>query len=191
VELLDRKRQLLLHELGQLAVARDETRQRWVISCTEAERWGMRAAALGGASDVALAAGAVGGRAEVDAPWRNTMGVWHPDEPRCTLAVLSPAGAAAANAAVGPAAASYRKALEAAVAHAAMDTSWRLLNVELRATERRLRAIERRRLPALEDTLHRLDLRLDELEREERVVTRWARGHRQEQIFGPASAGEP
>jgi V/A-type H+-transporting ATPase subunit D len=187
VELLDRKRQLLRRELSRLATMRDEARQSWVISCVEAERWGLRATVLGGASGVALSAAAVAGRANVEVAWRNTMGVRHPDQPRCALASLSPAEAAAANAAVAPAAASYRRALEAAVSYAAVDTSWRLLDAELHSTARRLRAIERHRLPALSDALRRLDLRLDELEQEERVVTRWAQRRRQGQFGGPAA----
>jgi vacuolar-type H+-ATPase subunit D/Vma8 len=58
--------------------------------------------------------------------------------------------------------------------------SRRVVNVELRATERRQRAIERHRLPALEEALARLELRLDELERDERVVARWAQQRRLE-----------
>lgn len=178
LELLDRKRQLLRRELTGLAQVRQEAHARWVTSCAEAERWGVRAAALGGASDVALAAASVGGEARVEVPWRNTMGVLHPDDPRCMLPSLSPAEGAAGSAAVAPAAAAYREALEAAVAHAATEHSYRLLDAELRATERRRRAIEHRRLPALEEALHRLELRLDEFEREEGVVIRWAQGRR-------------
>ncbi len=120
------------------------------------------------------------GRASVDLTWRNTMGVPHPDVSRSEPAVLPAADAAAANAAVAPAAAAYRRALEAAVADAAADMSRRVVNAELRATERRQRAIERHRLPALEEDLARLELRLDELERDERVVGRWAQQRRLE-----------
>jgi V/A-type H+-transporting ATPase subunit D len=191
VELLDRKRQLLRRELVRLATLRDETSQRWVIACAEAERWGLRATVLGGAFGMALSAAPVAGRANVEVAWRNTMGVRHPDEPFCALASLSPAEAASGNAAVAPAAAAYRRALEAAVSHAAADTSWRLLDDELHTTARRLRAIERLRLPALSDALRRLELRLDELEQEERVVTRWARRRRQGQFAGPAASTNP
>jgi vacuolar-type H+-ATPase subunit D/Vma8 len=136
--------------------------------------------ALGGASDVATAAAVVAGRARVDLAWRNTMGVRHPDVSRNEPAVLPSLDAAAANAAVAPAAAAYRGALEAAVAHAAVDMSLRVVDVELRATERRQRAIERHRLPDLEEALARLELRLDEFERDERVVARWAQRRRLE-----------
>jgi V/A-type H+-transporting ATPase subunit D len=180
VDLLDRKRKLLQREDARLAGLCDETRRGWEIACVDGEKWGLRATVLGGASDVAVAAAAVAGRASVDLTWRNTMGVSHPDVSLSEPAVLPSAQAAAANAAVGPAAAAYRRALEAAVAHAAADMSRRVVNVELRATERRQRAIERHRLPALEEALARLELRLDELERDERVVARWAQQRRLE-----------
>jgi len=187
VELLDRKRQLLRRERSRLAELREETRRHWVMSCSEAETWGLRASILGGMADVVLSSAAVAGRARVDVTWRNTMGVRHPDDPRCSLPVLNPADAAASNAAVTPAADSYRRALEAGVAYAVADTSFKVLDLELRDTERRLRAIERRRVPLLEDGLRRLELHLDELEREERVVTRWAQRRRQGELDRPGS----
>lgn len=187
MELLDRKRQLLRHERNRLAELREETHRHWVISCSEAETWGLRASILGGMADVALSSAAVAGGARVDVTWRNTMGVRHPDDPRCALPALAPADAAAANAAVAPAAASYRRALEAGVAYAVADTSFKVVDLELRDTERRLRAIERRRVPLLEDGLRRLELHLDELEREERVVTRWAQRRRQAELDRPGS----
>jgi len=180
VELLDRKRKLLQREDARLTELCEQTRMRWEAACGDAETWGLRATVLGGAADVALAAAAVAGRASVDLTWRNTMGVAHPDVSRSEPAVLPAADAAAANAAVAPAAAAYRRALETAVAYAAADMSRRVVNAELRATERRQRAIERHRLPALEEDLARLELRLDELERDERVVGRWAQQRRLE-----------
>jgi len=187
MELLDRKRQLLRREQSRLAELCGETRRRWVTSCSEADTWGLRAAVLGGSADVALSGSTVAGRAGVEVVWRNTMGVRHPDDPRCALPELSPAASAAANAAVAPASASYRRALEAGVANAVADRSLAVIEEELHATERRHRAIERRRVPQLEDALRRLELRLDELEREERVVTRWAQRRLQGSLGGPAS----
>lgn len=186
MELLDRQRQLLRREQRQYAELREQTYRRWLGACSEAEAWGRRAAVLGGSRQLALSGEAVSGRAGAEVVWRNTMGVSHPGEADCTLPVLGSADSAAVNAAVRPAAAAYRRALEAGVAHAVADTSLRLLDAELRATERRLRAIERRRVPMLEDALRRLVLRLDELEREERVVTRWAHRRLQREAGRPA-----
>ncbi len=187
MELLDRKRQLLRREQSRLAELREESNRRWVTSCSEAQTWGLRAALLSGSVHVAMSAAAVAGRAGVEVTWRNTMGVRHPDDPRCELPELEPADAAAADAAVAPAAAAYRQALEAGVAYAVVDKSFAMLDEELHATERRHRAIERRRVPRLEDALRRLELRLEELEREERVVTRWAQRRLQGKLAGPAA----
>lgn len=178
LELLDRKQALLRQELANLAARDKAARRAWVESCAEADRWGLRANASG-AADVSLAAAAVAGRAGVDVPWRNTMGVRHPDEPRCTLAVLPAEEAAAGNAAVAPAADVYRRALEAAAVSAALERSLRVLTAELRSTERRRRAIEHRRLPFLRHALADLEVRLDEFERDERVATRWAAQQRE------------
>jgi V/A-type H+/Na+-transporting ATPase subunit D len=175
LELLDRKHQLLLEELAGLGKVRDEARARWDRACREAERWGVRVAALGGESDLALAAASVAGRAEVDVPWRNTMGVVHPGLPHCELPDLAPTEAAAGNGAVAPAAAAHREALDCAAAYAAVDRSHRLLDREVRETARRRRAIEHHRIPSLDSALQHLELRLDEVEREERVVGRWVR----------------
>ena len=81
----------------------------------------------------------------------------------------------AARGALRPAASAYRRALELAVSVAIAETARQHIGVELQATRRRLRGIERHRVPALEGALRTLDLQLEELEREERVVARWAR----------------
>lgn len=176
--LLDRKRQLLRRQLEGMAGRRTAAAAEWEAAAIEAERWGRRAVVLGGAAEVSGAADAVAGRAEAVVPWRNTMGVRHPGEPRLSVPDLPPAVAAATNTAVASAAAAYRRAVAAAAEHGALEMSWRVLEAELRATERHLRAIERRRLPALEEALRQLTLRLEELERQERVVTRWAERRR-------------
>lgn len=178
LELLDRKQVLLREELERLGTRRDAARAALVSACADADLWGLRVAALGGAEELRLASSSVAGRTTVDVPWRNTMGVVHPGEPRCDVAVLDPIEVAAAHPSVGPAATAIGRALQAAAASAAAERSFAALSSELQATRRRRRAIERRRLPSLRTALRELELRLDELEREERVATRWARRHR-------------
>jgi len=175
MELLDRKRQLLRLEDQRLVELREQTERNWSASCSEAQSWGARSALLGGSDAMALSALGSAGRAFVEISWRNTMGVRHPDEPHCSLPVLGAVEVASSNAAVAPAAAAYRRALEAAVHHAVTQASYEAVDAELRATDRRHRAIERHRLPRLEEALRQLELRLDELERSEQVVTRWAK----------------
>ena len=82
---------------------------------------------------------------------------------------------AAGNAAIRPAAVAYRDALQLAVEVAVVETARESIGAELQATQRRLRGIERHRVRPLQDALRTLDLQLEELEREERVVARWAR----------------
>jgi vacuolar-type H+-ATPase subunit D/Vma8 len=63
-----------------------------------------------------------------------------------------------------------RVAAECAAARAALDA----IAAELTATTRRQRAIERRWIPEHEAALHRLELALDEREREDIARVRWA-----------------
>jgi V/A-type H+/Na+-transporting ATPase subunit D len=185
-ELLDRKRQLLRREKERLALVVDERRRSWIEACADAQRWACRAAALGGTGGIALVAGAVAGRATVTVSWRNTMGVSHPDDAVCAFPVLAPTEIAAASAALGPTVAAHRHALECAVSCAVADAALRRIEEELHATQRRLRAIERHRMPYLQGALGELQLRLDELERQERVVTRWALRRRNHEDRGPS-----
>jgi len=189
-ELLDRKRLLLRSEHDRRLLRRDETARRWEQSCLRAERWAERAGVLGGEADVAMVADAVAGLAVAEVRWCNTMGVVHPDDARCAPATPSPDALAAANAALAPAAAAFRDALDAAVAHAVAAEAFRRVEVELDATQRRLRGIERHRVPNLRRALQDLTLRLEELEREERVVTRWAQG-RHERSRSPGAGRSP
>lgn len=176
-ELLDRKRQLLRRELRRLMLLADERTAAWNAAAADAATWALRARLLGGAHELAIVAGPVAGRARVEVSWHNTMGVTHPEGAVCELPELSPGEVVAANAAFGPAAEAHRRALQAAVDAAVVTEAVRRIAAELAATQRRLRGIERHRIPALDDALQTLALRLDELEREERVVTRWAQRH--------------
>jgi V/A-type H+/Na+-transporting ATPase subunit D len=175
VELLRQKRQVLRREQRRLSLMAEQTGAAWASAADHAERWSSRACALGGSTAVRLAAGDVAGRGTVSISWRNTMGTRHPDEARCELPALTPAAAASSNAAIAPAAAAHGRALRAAAEHAVASAALREVEIELASTQRRLRAIEHHRLPALQRQLHDLVLRLDELEREERLIARWAK----------------
>jgi V/A-type H+-transporting ATPase subunit D len=65
------------------------------------------------------------------------------------------------------------RALEAAARHAAAACALRQVRTELRATIRRLRAVERRWIPEYETALAALELSLDEAEREQGARVRW------------------
>lgn len=173
LDLLRQKQQLLSREHRRLLQYREETLRAWTEAVAEADRWALRVDALGGASAARLTGEPTAGRATIAITWRNTMGVLHPDEAHVTFPTLA-AMAPVQNAALGPSAEAHRRALEAAARQAVVESALRAVEVELVATRRRLRAIERHRLPWLQGGLHALTLRLDEVEREERLVTRWA-----------------
>ena len=104
--------------------------------------------------------------------WQTTMGVSHPARAQCRLPValqdstLGPATRAAVTA--------HRRALEAAVEHAATLAALRAVDAELSVTRRRLRAVTDRWIPRLESAHAALLLSLEETERAEGVGLRWA-----------------
>jgi vacuolar-type H+-ATPase subunit D/Vma8 len=68
----------------------------------------------------------------------------------------------------------HRRALAAAVQHAAISRAVAMLAAELTHTRTRQRAIDNRWIPQLENALRILEMQLDELDREENVRVRWA-----------------
>ncbi|MGA2305925.1 MAG: V-type ATP synthase subunit D [Acidimicrobiales bacterium] len=180
VELLRQKREVLRREQRRLSQMAEHTGAAWANAAVDADRWSSRACALSGSTAVRLAALDVAGKSRVSISWRNTMGTRHPDEAGCELPALTPAAAASSNAAILPAAHAHVRALRAAAEHAVASAALREVESELVSTHRRLRAIERHRLPALQAQLQVLVLQLDEREREERLIARWAMGARRE-----------
>jgi vacuolar-type H+-ATPase subunit D/Vma8 len=172
----------------------NEATTEFATAAHEAAVWGRRAMVLGGSTDMEHAAASIAaipprGEADVEVSWQITMGVVFPGEPRSSLPILSSLAAAASNPAMAPAAAAFRRTLEAAARTGAAEAALRIMRNELAETQQRLRAIEHHRIPSLDADLRDLELQLDELEREERVVTRWARQRRDEaDIFGTTRA---
>jgi V/A-type H+-transporting ATPase subunit D len=179
VDLLRSKQQLLSRERRRLVHHREETLREFSQACAEADQWARRANVLSGSAATALVGARLAGRARVEISWRNTMGVLHPDQAIITTPDFSGTERAALNSAMGPSRDAHVRALEAAARHAVAESALRAVQAELATTQRRLRAIERHRLPMLIAELHSLELRLDEVEREERLVTRWAAGRRE------------
>ncbi len=173
LDLLRRKQQLLSREHRRLIQLREETTSEWTTTSQMADRWATRVEALSGTTTAGLVGASTQGRAEVTITWQNTMGAIHPNESRLAFPDLDRMSRVV-NAAVGPSAEAHRRALEAAARQAAVESALRAVETELESTRRRLRAIERHRLPLLEGELRSLTLALDEIEREERLTTRWA-----------------
>ena len=178
-DLLDRKRVVLRDADRSLAAERDRTGATWVEADRAAQEWWYRAAAVSGASNLSLVSSQCGGRADVVVSVDRTAGVDRPAAAIVALPAVAPQMLAGSSPAVRAAVHATRRAVEAAARHAVADRAYQLVHAELVLTERRQRAIERIRIPALEAELAALVLRLDELERQERIFGRWAAGRRE------------
>ena len=170
--LLDVKLLLLCREEERFTALALRTCATWEERCAEAERWLLRAAVVGGQRG--LRPDGPGESAAVDIGWASVMGVRYPASATCRIPPEPPRASVSATAAVPLAAAAYRAALEAGVAHAVAQAAVRVVAAEVVTTRGRLRAIEHRWIPELEAALHGLDVALDELERAEGVRLRWA-----------------
>jgi V/A-type H+-transporting ATPase subunit D len=170
--LLDLRLRVLCREEERFTALAQRTGTLWDERCTEAERWLLRAAAVGGQRG--LRPDGPAGSATVDISWASVMGVRYPASATCRIPPVSPCASVPATAALPLAAGAYRAALEAGVAHAVAHAAARVVAAEVVTTRGRLRAIEDRWIPELEAGLHALDVALDELERAEAVRLRWA-----------------
>lgn len=172
--LLDLKLRILLREEQRFTTLAQQTGEAWQERCAEAERWLLRAAAVGGQRG--LRPETHGAAAVVDIRWASVMGVRYPASATCSVPPELPGAPVSATAAVPLAAAAYRAALAAGVAHAAALAAERVVAAEVASTRGRLRAIEDRWVPELEAALHRLEMALEELESADGVRLRWAAG---------------
>lgn len=174
--LLDVKLRLLLREQQDLEARAAQTEQEWLRACAEADRWLLRAAAVGGQRALRSPDG---GTAEVEVRWGSVMGVRHPVGAACRFPPeVTAVTAVAGTAAVPLAAAAFRTALQAGVAHAAARAAADVVAAEVTVTRTRLRAVQDRWVPGLEQALHDLELGLDEQERADALRLRWAAGRR-------------
>jgi V/A-type H+-transporting ATPase subunit D len=168
---LDRKLRILTAERQRIRLRLDQRMREWETACAEASGWLLRLAVLGGQDAVRSAAAA--SPAEVRLTWRTTMGVLCPSDavvnrPRSDLQ-LAP-GNAVAQATVR----AYDAALLAGARAAATQEAARRVEAEITVTRQRVRALDKRWLPWLQDTLHQLDLSLEQAEQED--STRLRRG---------------
>lgn len=170
-ELLEHKQQLLRRERRRLSELAERTGREWHARATEADEWNTRALVAGGRDELARSAESVAA-VDVRLEWTSQAGVNYPSAvgvrlPSAPAVPMAPALAAAADAG--------RRAIDAAVQHAAATAALTRVDAELAVTVRRLRAIRDRWLPRLGAEIDTLDLRLDETEREESTRLRWAR----------------
>lgn len=172
--LLDHKLHVLRTERERRTLIAARTRAEWDAAQRGADLWLTRAAALGGQREIRF--GTAGQLAEVTVTWDAVMGARYPGETTCVLPVETGEARSPGTAALAEAIAAHRRALRAAVAHAAATEACRVLETETVETRRRLHAIADRWIPRLESALRTLVERLDEAERSEAVQLRWAAG---------------
>lgn len=163
LDLLQRKLGILRGEQDGLHRLAAGTGDEWDRRCREADRLLLRALLLGGRRVLPLAS--TGRHAELTVEHATTMGVDHPAHIAFDLPDES--GPTPGGPALEPARRACRAALEAACAHAAAKAAAAVIDAEVSATRQRIRAIERRRLPRLRSALGRIELSLEERERED------------------------
>jgi V/A-type H+-transporting ATPase subunit D len=168
-DLLDRKLRILRAELSALQETAERTNRDWHQAAAEADRALLIAAVLGGQRAARLATGA--GLASAEISFTTTMGISHPVD-----GTLSPPPGPDpwAGNPVHQARQAHRRALAAAVRHAAADRAVRVMEAEATATRYRLRAIRDRLTPRLEQARAQVVLAIDELERADAARLRQA-----------------
>jgi V/A-type H+/Na+-transporting ATPase subunit D len=178
---LDRKLRILIPERQRLRIQLDQRHAAWVSACTDARTWLLRASLLSGQDAILAATGGESVQAAV--VWTTAVGLNYPTDVRLmgipTMPLVS------VNAAVKPAATAYAAALLAGVRTAAASEALHRVDGEIAVTRRRLRAIEKRWLPWLHESLRALELSLEQAEQEDGVRLRRA------VASGPSSEGAP
>lgn len=172
--LLDVRLRLLRRERDRLALLAEQTGGDWERACADADRWLLRATLLGHRRGLRLATD--GATATVTLAWRSTMGVRYPSAAAVELPDADPSTPSPGSAALAGAAEATRRAVDAAVRHAAAAAAVRRIDSEIAVTRLRLHAVSDRWLPRLRAAATAVRLELDEQERAEAARLRWAAG---------------
>ncbi|MEV0667846.1 V-type ATP synthase subunit D [Actinomadura luteofluorescens] len=173
LDLLERKLGILRDEQDGLHRRAGATGEEWERRCREADRLLTRATLLGGRRVLPLSS--TGERADLTVEHTTLMGVTYPR--RVVLDLPDRPAPSPSGIALAPARRACRAALEAACAHAAAIAAVDAVDAEATATRQRIRAIERRRLPRLRAALNRIEVALEEREREDGARLRLLAGH--------------
>lgn len=175
---LDRTLHLVELERHRLLALEEAHRADWERACTEGATWLARAGVLVGRDGIRTATPPATLTAEVG--WATTAGVVHP----LTVTVAhagTPPTVHLASTALAPARDAYDRALAAGGALAGVQAGLRSLDRQAAATRRRLRGLDKRWIPRLEQSLRDLEAALEQGEREDRGRLRGAAGT----AFGP------
>ncbi|MEV4701806.1 V-type ATP synthase subunit D [Actinoplanes sp. NPDC049316] len=189
-DLLTRKLTLLTAEADRLAARVAATEREWHTAASAARRRLSRAAGVGGERSLRLAA--LPPAAQVSLTWASLMGLRYVTETRCELPERPPTAAPPAAAALA-ADAAVREAVRAGARHAAAAHAVGVVAAEVRLTRQRLRALERRRIPALREALAQAHAQVEESEGADAARRRWAgaaTGPASSRL-GPSGPGEP
>ncbi len=170
--LLETKLRILAAERTRAALLAERTGRAWTQAASDADRWLLRAALLGGRRGLRLATER--GSADVRLTWTTTMGVSYPVRADVVHDEPDPDAATPDGAALVHARAASRAALAAGAEHAAATAALAALDREVQTTRRRLRALEERWLPRLDEAAHALAESLEQAEQEEGLRLRWA-----------------
>ena len=170
VTLLEQKLHLLIALQEELQRRAEQSRHDWQLACREADLWGLRAVLLGGQNAIDLAVPAAPALVTVQSAV--TAGVRYPNVAACVLppeydpAVIYPTSASV------QAARAYRAAVVAAAECAAAQSAFRTVEQEVYTTRLRARALSRHWLPLLQQELARIELELEEEDRDSAIRVR-------------------
>jgi len=171
-ELLERKLRILRTEQERLVLLEQRTLEAWSRENRQAQVWAGRTLLLGGDRAIRLALPQQA--AAVTLTFATSMGLHYPDDARCTLPAPTYEASSMSNAALSLAIESHGRALEAALRHAAARSALRIVEAEQRATRLRLRGLEDRWIPRLQEAVHELALVLEEGDHADAVRLRWS-----------------
>jgi V/A-type H+-transporting ATPase subunit D len=170
--LLDRKLRILRTEQERFVLLTRRTGEAAARTRRAADQWLARAAATGGQRSIRLAR--TDGPATVEVEWATVMGIRYPASAECHVPGPATSAPVDGSAALTGARAAYQEALTAAVSHAVASAARRVVDREAAITRQRLRAINDRWIPRLDEALRELTQLLEETERAETVQLRWA-----------------
>lgn len=184
--LLDHKRRELEGELHRMETILRHRTGSWEEAVATAQRWLHRVDIVNGGRALRIAAALQPGQAAVELEWGQVMGVRYPTDFTMTPPLAPDVVSLDGGAALAFALDAYRRAADAAVAHAVARMAHDRIRADLAQTVRRLRALELRTIPAHEEALRSLELRLDEKDREEMVGVRFASRDQEGSLGGRA-----
>ncbi len=173
-DLLDRKRRELESERHRLGTIVGRREREWRSTMATCGHWLGRVDATAGDRALQMAVALEPACAQITVDWRQVMGVHYPIDVHVQLPDAPHIALLDGGAALAFAIDVYGRAVRAAMAHAVARTAETRIRAELDRTVRRLRALRLRAIPAHEDALRALELRLDEKDREDAVAARWA-----------------